>query len=439
MANDTRPGAPRHRLQTLFAARRTGESPGITSVCSAHPWVIRAAAEQAVETRSLLLLEATSNQVNQFGGYTGMRPAAFREFAIGLTAAAGLSPEHLILGGDHLGPNPWRSRPAAEAMELAEFMVAEYVQAGFTKIHLDASMALGGDTSLLSDEIVAERAARLCRAAEASFNGGEAPVYVIGTEVPVPGGATHALHGVDVTPPAAAAQTLAVHRHAFVEAGLEDAWSRVIALVVQPGVEFDHDSVVHYERAKAKALTTWLDGQPDSIVFEAHSTDYQLASAYPQLVQDGFAILKVGPALTFALREALFALADIESQLIAADQRSGLPQVIEGSMLDHPGDWQSYYTGSPAQQHLLRVYSYSDRVRYYWHRPEIATAVDRLVSNLTSVSIPETMLSRYLPAQYQRRREGEIPSDPASIVVDAIRDVLRVYQAACTGKSAHNV
>lgn len=434
MPNQATPGAPTaHRLQTLLAARRQGATPGITSVCSAHPWVIRAGAEQAVEAGALLLLEATSNQVNQFGGYTGMRPAAFRDFAVRLTTEAALAPERLILGGDHLGPNPWRTRPAAEAMELAEAMVAEYVQAGFTKIHLDASMVLGGDSSPLSDEIVAERAARLCRAAEAAVSGGEAPVYVIGTEVPVPGGATHALHGVDVTPSTAAAQTLAVHRRAFAAAGLEAAWPRVIALVVQPGVEFDHNSVVPYDRAKAQQLTSWLDHQPESIVFEAHSTDYQLPSAYPQLVQDGFAILKVGPALTFALREALYALADLEGQLIAADQQSALPQVIEQTMLAHPGDWQSYYTGTPAQQQLLRVYSYSDRVRYYWHRPEIAAAVERLLRNLASVAIPETMLSRYLPAQYRRVREGKIAPDPSSLVVDAIRDVLRVYQPACTG------
>lgn len=421
---------PNHRLERLLGARRHGASPGITSVCSAHPWVIRAAAEQASETGSLLLLEATSNQVNQFGGYTGMRPAQFREFALGITGAAGLAPEQLILGGDHLGPNPWRTQPAEQALVLAEAMVAEYVSAGFTKIHLDASMPLGGEPSPLSDQVVAGRAARLCRAAEAARPPGEAPVYVIGTEVPVPGGATHSLHGVEVTPASAAQQTLEVHRDAFAQAGLEDAWHRVVALVVQPGVEFDHDSVVHYDRHLAEPLTAWLDAQSQSLVFEAHSTDYQLSEAYPQLVEDGFAILKVGPALTFALREALFALADIEAQLLPEAALSQLPSVVERVMLAHPANWQTYYTGPPEQQHLLRVYSYSDRVRYYWHFPEIVAAIDRLAANLSAAGIPETMLSRYLPAQYRRMREQHLTWGPADIVVDAIRDVLRVYAAA---------
>jgi D-tagatose-1,6-bisphosphate aldolase subunit GatZ/KbaZ len=418
-------------LQMLLAKQRQNANAGIYSVCSAHPWVIRAAAEQAAADGSLLLVEATSNQVNQFGGYTGMRPAEFRSFVLEHVAAAGIGAERLILGGDHLGPNPWRALPAAEAMQRAETMVAEYAGAGFGKIHLDASMACGDDPAQLSDEVVAERAARLCRAAERACAAGEGPVYVIGTEVPVPGGATHSVHELEATSVEAAAYTLAVHKRVFAEQGLGEVWSRVIALVVQPGVEFDHDAVVAYDRKKASLLVEWLRAQPEEIVFEAHSTDYQLPQAYVELVEDGFAILKVGPALTFAMREALDALEDIESQLVPEEERSQLGSVIEETMLREPKDWVPYYAGSPAEQKLLRRYSYSDRVRYYWHRPEIAVAVDRLVANLSKVTIPESMLSRYLPGQYLRVRMGEINGDPVALIVDKVRDVLRTYAVAC--------
>src|ERR1700679_785114 len=148
-------------LQQHLAKQRQGVAAGIYSVCSAHPWVIRAAAEQAAEDGSLLLVEATSNQVNQFGGYTGMRPAEFRDFVLEHVKAAGVSAAKLILGGDHLGPNPWRALPAAEAMERAETMVAEYARAGFGKIHLDASMACGDDPERLLDEGAYARAARM--------------------------------------------------------------------------------------------------------------------------------------------------------------------------------------------------------------------------------------------------------------------------------------
>lgn len=419
-------------LREHLAKRRSDKSVGIPSVCSAHPWVIEAAAAQAKEDESLLLIEATSNQVNQFGGYTGMRPAAFRTFVLGILEQTGCRADRLILGGDHLGPNPWRTEAAALAMPKAEVMVAEYVEAGFTKIHLDASMALCGDPSALSDELVAERAVALCKAAEkAARSAGTAPLYVIGTEVPTPGGADHALATVEVTTPAAAERTLATHKRAFLAAGLEDAWARVIGLVVQPGVEFDHNRVVDYRRDLAQQLSRWLTGQHEGVVFEAHSTDYQRPQAYGEMVEDGFAILKVGPALTFAMREALYALADIEAQLAAPEQQSGFIRVVESTMLEHPAAWQPYYHGTAAEQRLLRVYSYSDRIRYYWHRPEIAAAVESLIGNLEQSGIPETILSRYLPAQYERVRQQRLAPEPAAIIVDKIRDVLRVYGAAC--------
>jgi D-tagatose-1,6-bisphosphate aldolase subunit GatZ/KbaZ len=419
-----------HVLQQHLAKRKSGVSAGIYSVCSAHPWVIQAAAEQAVEDGSLLLVEATSNQVNQFGGYTGMRPAEFRAFVLDHVKSAGLDVTKLVLGGDHLGPNPWRKQSASEAMSHAETMVAEYVKAGFTKIHLDASMSCGDDPSHLSDETIAQRAVQLCKAAEEAHRAGARPVYVIGTEVPVPGGATHAVHELPATSTSAAAHTMEVHKHIF-ERELPGVWSRVIALVVQPGVEFDHNAVVNYDPQKASQLVEWLHTQPEEIVFEAHSTDYQLPPAYIELVRDGFSILKVGPGLTFAMREALNQLEDIESQLIAESQRSALGAVLEDTMLHEPEEWLPYYRGTPEEQQLLRSYSYSDRVRYYWGRPKIAASVNKLIANLSSLEIPETMLSRYLPAQYLRVRTGQISATPESLIIDHIRDTLRHYAAAC--------
>ena len=105
---------------------------GIYSVCSAHPWVIRASVQQAIQDGSPLLVEATSNQVNQMGGYTGMQPQDFKAMVLGIASEEGLPVERVILGGDHLGPNPWQNKPATEAMELAKAMIAGYAAAGFT-------------------------------------------------------------------------------------------------------------------------------------------------------------------------------------------------------------------------------------------------------------------------------------------------------------------
>lgn len=418
-----------HILQQLAPSIASGTPAGIYSVCSAHPLVLEAAVRQAVCDGSPLLVEATSNQVNQFGGYTGMRPADFRDFAFGIAAKHGLPKDRLILGGDHLGPNPWQHLPAEEAMRYAEEMVAEYSRAGFAKIHLDASMVCAGEGPTLPDEVVAERAARLCRVAEQT-SAGEPRFYVIGTEVPVPGGATESLEELAVTPYEAAAQTLKIHRKVFADAGLSEVWPRIIALVVQPGVEFNHDSVVDYVSSKTIALRKLL-ADAGGLVFEAHSTDYQRPDAYKALVHDGFAILKVGPALTFALREALFSLERIEEELLPSDECSHLPEVIERAMLSRPEHWDRHYHGTEEQQRLLRRYSYSDRIRYYWPVPEIQAAVDTLLRNLAGVTIPETLLSSVMPLQYQAVRAGRLQLSLHDLILDQIQDVLRVYAAAC--------
>jgi D-tagatose-1,6-bisphosphate aldolase subunit GatZ/KbaZ len=389
---------------------------------------------QAGEDDTHLLLEATSNQVNQAGGYTGMTPVLFRDYIYSIARELGFDSGRLILGGDHLGPNPWQHLDAKTAMEQAVEMVRLYVEAGFAKIHLDASMRCADDAAIVPDHVMARRAAMLCGAAESTRERLDlAPVvYVIGTEVPMPGGATHALDTLEVTACEAAEQTLAVHRAAFHDAGLDVAWARVVALVVQPGVEFDHDSVVDYDAMKAVHLQGFLQGHPE-LVMEAHSSDYQKPQAYQELIRDGFAILKVGPALTFALREALFALAYIERELVPAAERSHIVETMEAIMLANPADWKKYYRGSMEQQRLLRAYSYSDRIRYYWRFSEVEASVARLMRNLQQTGMPETLLSQHCPRQYDEIRAGGLKNDPKALVIANVRRVLDTYSRACQG------
>ena len=392
---------------------------------------------QAKEDGIHLLLEATSNQVNQAGGYTGMTPAMFREYVYGIAAELDFDTSRLILGGDHLGPNPWQHLDAETAMQHAAEMIRLYVEAGFTKIHLDASMRCADDETIVPDVVMAGRAAALCSAAESARERlGLGPVvYVIGTEVPTPGGATHTLNELAVTSCEAAEQTLDVHRAAFHDASLEAAWERVIAVVVQPGVEFDHDSVIDYNAAKARHLQVFLQEHPE-LVMEAHSSDYQRPEAYAELIRDGFSILKVGPALTFALRETLYALAAIERELVTADKRSHLAETMEAIMLAHPADWRKYYRGDAGQQRLLRVYSYSDRIRYYWKFSEVEASVSQLLHNLQLTRIPETLLSQYCPRQYDEIRAGRVKNDPESIMIANVRTVLSGYSRACRAVSS---
>ena len=405
----------------------------ITSVCSAHPLVIEAALRQGKEDGTAVLIEATCNQVNQEGGYTGMTPAEFRRFVEAIAERVSFAREALILGGDHLGPNPWKHLPPAEALSRARTMVAAFVKAGFTKIHLDTSMGCAGESVALPDAVTAERAADLADAAEAAVDRDlfRPPVYIIGTEVPVPGGALEALDHLQVTDPEAALETVRIHRKAFAARSLQAAFDRAIGVVVQPGVEFGNEHVVVYEPEKARALSHVLTSLPQ-FVFEAHSTDYQPPEALAALFQDGFAILKVGPGLTFALREALYGLDHIVSALDGRPGHAELQQAMEDLMVANPGHWQKYYHGTAGELRLQRHFSYSDRIRYYWPDPAATAAVRRLEERLAGRTIPETLISQHLAALYPAVAAGRLAATPSALLIASVQRVLSIYRAAAS-------
>jgi D-tagatose-bisphosphate aldolase class II non-catalytic subunit len=425
-------------LFDLHAARGRGGRLGIPSVCSAHPAVLQAALEQARADGGTVLVESTCNQVNQEGGYTGVRPAGFAAFVGRLAEAAGLGAERVILGGDHLGPHPWREAGAARAMARAEEMVRDYVRAGYGKIHLDASMACADDPpGPLPEAVAAARTAALAAAAEEAAADGPpgrpSPLYVVGTEVPLPGGRADGHAGPVPTRAADAERTLALTHEAFARRGLEPAFARVLALVVQPGVEFGDDVVHRYRGEEAAQLAAVADRR--RLVYEAHSTDYQHEEALRALVADGFAILKVGPELTFAFREAVFALESIERELLGGGSRtvrlSGVGQALDDAMRSDPRHWAGWYgTDDEEAVRLRRRFSLSDRCRYYWTHGEVRASLDRLHANLAHRHLPRGLVSQYLP-DVAAAAVGDEPDLPARLAELHVRKVLDRYARAC--------
>jgi D-tagatose-1,6-bisphosphate aldolase subunit GatZ/KbaZ len=435
---EPQPKGASERLQDIIRRNRRSEKLGVYAVCSAHPSVIAAAVRQAVEDESVLHVESTSSQVNQVGGYTGQIPSEFAEFVHGAAQQAGLPRERVLLGGDHLGPYPWREQPSEAAMHNACELVRACVLAGYNKIHLDASMACADDSQSGPDEhTIAHRAAILCRAAEWAFEDlppGSSPLlYVIGTEVPAPGGESRPGTPPAVSPSDQVHHTLEVFRAAFAEQNVTSAWDRVIGMVVQPGVEFGENVIFDYDRQKAKALSTALPKHP-ALVYEAHSTDYQRPTALAEMVADHFAILKVGPWLTFAFREAAFALSAIEREWLAHRRGVRLSQVgeaLDAAMLRNSAYWRSYYHGSEDEIRLARVYSYSDRCRYYWGDATVQQQLAQLRANIDASPPPLTLVSQYLPMQYEKIRAGRLQAHAEEMIQEHIRGVLHVYAAAC--------
>lgn len=422
-------------LKQIVKAQKEGRAVGIYSCCSANEYVIRAALLKGKKDNSCVLIESTANQCDQYGGYTGMKPADFKAFVEDIAKEIGFDTNKLFLGGDHLGPLTFTSLNEEEAMKEADELIRCYVSAGFTKIHIDTSMRVKDDdvNTRLSDETIARRGARLAKVAEEAYaklleTNPDAiePVYIVGIEVPIPGGAQGAVdEGVQVTKPEDFKATLNTFEKAFKDNGLDHAWSNVIGIVVQPGVEEKDSGCTEYDRAKAVDLCAAIRDY-DNIVFEGHSTDYQTKIKLREMVEDGIAILKVGPGFTFMMRQALFALADIENELLK-DKASHFKDVLDAAMLKDTKYWSKHYIGTEEEVALKRKYSFSDRCRYYMPVPEVKQAMQTMIQNLRTNGIPLNLLTQYMPIQYTRVREGLLENDPEALIVDRICDSIDEY------------
>ncbi|HWQ79878.1 MAG TPA: class II D-tagatose-bisphosphate aldolase, non-catalytic subunit [Anaerovoracaceae bacterium] len=399
---------------------------GIYSVCSANRLVLKASFLKAKENNLYALVEATANQVNQYGGYTGMKPKDFIDSCLEIADEVGFEYKNIIFGGDHLGPLVWKNESEDTAMEKAKELVRQFVEAGFTKIHIDTSMHLKSDNAneALSVDTVGRRAALLieeCLKTPAVQD----LVFVIGSEVPAPGG-DGSLHALKVTLKEDLVKMLSRFQARFEEGGLSDVWPDVAAVVVQPGVEFFDSSVHHYDSGESADLMKTLAEYPP-LVFEGHSTDYQSKESLRQMVDDGIRILKVGPALTFHMREALFALSYIENELLPEEERSGFIEVLDNAMRGDPAYWQGYYKGSEREVELMRKFSFFDRSRYYMSDDAVTAAQEKLFENISRSEIPGGLLSQVFPTRSDAFRSGKSVHSAEDLVISRICDCLDDY------------
>ncbi len=425
-------------LRDMIAKRKAGIRCGIPSYCTANRLAIEAILEQAKRFDDYILIEATANQVNQTGGYTGMKPADFTKFVYEIADKVGFPKEQIVLGGDHLGPLTWADLAEEEAMANSIELVKQFVLAGFKKIHLDTSMKLASDPpdGRLSDQVIAKRGVILYQACEEALqelrkkNPDEVrPVFIIGSEVPIPGGAQEEEDSIAVTRPEAFERTVKVYEEEFARQGIQDAFENIIGVVVQPGVEFGDADVFRYDHAEARELCGALKNH-EGIVFEGHSTDYQTPDSLKQMVEDGIAILKVGPALTYGLREGLFALSLIEKELIPEEKRANFIDIMEDVMMEEPGNWKKHYHGTDEEKRQARKYSFSDRCRYYMTHEKVESAIGKLFRNLDAVKIPMNMLHQYMPQQYSKVLAGGLKKKASALAKDCVVTFVEDYNYA---------
>ena len=424
-------------LTKIVTIQKSGKAVGIYSACSANSFVIEAVLKKGLEDNSCVLIESTANQCDQFGGYTGMKPIDFKNYVYEIADKLGFDKNKIFLGGDHLGPLTWTSLNEKEAMANSEVLIDAYVSAGFTKIHVDTSMKVADDDPnvRLSDETIARRGVHLVKVAENAYKklletnpDAVEPVYIVGSEVPIPGGSQAAVdEGVQVTKVEDFAATMNTFKDTFEKEGISDVWDRVLGIVVQPGVEEKDSGCTEYDRSKAVELAKAIRTIPD-LVFEGHSTDYQTKIKLREMVEDGVAILKVGPGLTFAAREGLYALSFIEDEACKVNGKtpSNFRDVLDEEMLKNDKHWKKHYHGTDAEIALKRKYSFSDRSRYYYTTDAVKAGIDTLLDNLKD-GCPLNLLSQFMPIQYTKVREGVLKNDPKELVLDRIGNTIDEY------------
>ena len=124
-------------------------------------------------------------------------------------------------------------------------------------------------------------------------------------------------------------------------------------------------------------------------------------------------MLKVGPALTHAFWRP-WSNSNTRSANCSAPRAAAFRTCVrqsERALVSDPGHWRPYAADESAAQRDLAAFGYSDRVRYYWARPDVREALARLLANLSA------------------RRAGAAP--PAGLIRDRIRGVIEPYARAC--------
>jgi D-tagatose-1,6-bisphosphate aldolase subunit GatZ/KbaZ len=364
-------------------------------VASVLPDVIAAALRQARDHDMPALIEAPADEVNRFGGSSGLTPDGFAALVRGIAASQNLDRVPLILGAAGLGPLPTAGLGREAALLRAEREVMDFAAAGFTRLQFH-----GPD---------AESVARLVAAAEASAPAPAALCHALPADF-VPDG--------DVTTPETLARALDLHEAAFAGAGLGPAvWRRVRTVVVRLGLGYGPTYVERFDMEQPDLLSAVLQDR-DRIALEVRGADYQTASACADLTRRNVAVLGLGPALSFAWREALYALSHVHGWTSGSAHVS---ERMEALMLADPAAWgaddpATAHLATDAQQRMLRHFGFLDRIRHYW--PRARPELEAMADDLQASGMPYPLLLQYLPPE-TLGRAARLDLPPAQAILQA--------------------
>ena len=331
----------------------------LPSFCTSNFDVLRSVVIFAKLNNLPILIESTSNQVNQFGGYTSLKPHQFYKKINGIATKLNYR-KKLIIGADHLGPLPWKHMGKKKAIENSIKLFKNIVNTGYDKIHIDTGIKIKGDQTLFK-KMIYDR----CKIIYNSIDKNKLRkvFFVFGTEVPIAGGSK--IYKSKITSMASIILDFKFYKK------IKNSFS----LVVEPGLGFTNKKIYplkmnFFQKKKNFSLK-------NNFTYEAHSTDFQNLKSLKKLVNNNFKFLKVGPELTYYFMKAILKMEIIE-KFVYKKNVSNIKKIISKEMDRDKINWIKYYFGNKTDIEYLKFNSYLDRSRYYWNKKNVINSLDKL-------------------------------------------------------------
>ena len=352
------------------------QNKAVPSFCTSNIEVLKIIILYCKRKKLPCLIESTSNQVNQFGGYSGKTPQEFYNNIKKILKKNNFSSRNFYMGGDHLGPLPWKKKNEKTAVNNSVQLINKCLDSNYSKIHVDTSIKCIND-KIINHSIIFDRTKYILQNSKLKKKLGKT-FLIIGTEVPLSG--SNEKGKIKLTQ----INQINLEVKKFKDL-LKTLYKKKLkfGLVIEPGMRFMHNSIQkpNFANFEPKRKIS----KKNNFVYEAHSTDYQPLGVLIKLVKNNFKFLKVGPELTYNYSRSLFLMEKIEKKYLK-NNFSKIKDNIMSTMLKDKKYWKDYYSGSSLKVKKLILNSKLDRMRYYLNKHKIKISINKLKKNINSLS-----------------------------------------------------
>lgn len=365
------------------------------------------------------LIECTSNQVNQNGGYTKNTPKSFIKKIFKISKNLKFKKKNLYLGGDHLGPLPWKYNSKTIALKNSIKLIGDFLRQNYCKIHIDTSIKCRDDKQI-NNKMIFNRSKEILKTPIIKKRLKD-KFLIIGSEVPLSGSGD--VNKLTVTSKEQIKGECNQFKKVLKDLKLKN---KKFGLVIEPGMKYMHSKVVVPKFKKFFEIKKI--SKDENFVFEAHSTDFQSQQILTKLVQNNFKFLKVGPELTLNYSKAIFFMHQIEKKFYKK-KHSNIRKVILKSMINNPKYWKDYYK-KKNENHFLN--SKLDRMRYYLHVNSVSKSINLLKKNINNITFEKnfSLLNQINKKEFLRYQQNKL-SNFEIIQLIYISKVLKKYFLAC--------